>query len=1373
MQNKSTKPSSTPLHPGQHVRDMVLTPKRMSVTQAAAIIGVSRPGVSNFLNGKVATTPDMASRIERAFGIPAQKLLDMQAAYDAARAKTKGAPANTKSYVPPFLAIEANEIERWATTEIPARIRLSVFLRTLVQSTGVDLKKVDFPGNDDAQRPGWDGFIEASEGTPWIPEGLSGWEFGVDHAIKGKADGDFAKSVKATSKADRDQITFVFVTPRRWPGKQDWIRAMKAAGQWKDVRAYNSSDLEQWLEQSLAGQTWFANETQRPSDGVRSLDKCWSDWATVASPPLTGSLFEPAIAAARRKMTSRLSNAPDGPTVIAADSYQEALAFLSQLFKSEDENLGRYRDRMLVFDKVGVLPKLSQGARNFIPVAFDRMVERELGPIAHSMHSIVVYPRNAANAEPHIVLEPVNYEAFRTSLKEMGYNEDDVKKYSEASGRSLTVLRRQLSSVPAIKTPEWAADDKIAASLIPLLFVGAWNSRNEADQTALTLLADAKSYDLVEKNCQRLAQLNDAPVWSVGDYRGAVSKIDLLFAVSGSMTAIDLKRYFDLAKMVLSEDDPKLDLPESERWAAAIHGKQREFSGVLREGISETLVLLAVHGNHLFKARLGIDTTEAAARLVRDLLTPLTTRTFEANDRDLPTYAEAAPEEFLSVLELDLKSEQPATFGLMRSADTGVFANCPRTGLLWALEGLAWSPNTLPRAALILARLAEIEINDNWVNKPINSVLSIFKARMPQTAASHEERVATVKLLADKFPSVAWQICMDQFGNGSQTGHYSHKPRWRADGYGFGEPFSTWDPIRSFARAMVQLALHWKEYSRQTLCDLIQRIGDLHEDDQQRVWELVRTWATSKASDFDKACVREKVRLTVMSRRGAKRLKGSGANKLVSAAKDAYAALEPSDVLNKHEWLFRKIWVEESADEMQEEDFDHRKREERITKLRVEALREVLAERELEGALELAEKGEAGAQIGWILTKELLASDQIPTLLLMALKSVIEKNSWPMKNVIHGAMRAITESELEGIVTKIERQLPQEDLVTLLLLAPFRRSTWRIVDKFDEANRNRYWQAVLPDWIFDFEEENDEAVERLLSAKRPRAAFASIHFAFEKISPALLFRVLSEMVKDGNDKPGHYQLEQYDIRRAFGLLDQNPEFSLEDKAGLEFAYIDALSPGLGSDEESCIPNLEKYVEAHPEFFIQAIVWTYKRKDDGEDPPEWKVAPESAQHFAERGYKLLDALRVTPGHDDLGELKADLLIKWIKNVRETCSRLARAEIADVCLGKLLAHAPADGEGVWPCEPVRDVMEDIQSENISQGARNGLYNSRGVHWKGEGGEDERKLAEQYRKWAQALQFSHPFVAGSLLMNMVKTYEHEANREDTEAKIRRRLR
>jgi hypothetical protein len=74
---------------------------------------------------------------------------------------------------------------------------------------------------------------------------------------------------------------------------------------------------------------------------------------------------------------------------------------------------------------------------------------------------------------------------------------------------------------------------------------------------------------------------------------------------------------------------------------------------------------------------------------------------------------------------------------------------------------------------------------------------------------------------------------------------------------------------------------------------------------------------------------------------------------------------------------------------------------------------------------------------------------------------------------------------------------------------------------------------------------------------------------------------------------------------------------------------------------------------------------------------------------------------------------------------------------------------------------------------EGAHVGVCNSRGVHWHGEGGDQERELAEKYRKWAQALQFSHPYVSSKLLMRLAETYQRQASYEGTEAGIRRRLR
>jgi hypothetical protein len=189
----------------------------------------------------------------------------------------------------------------------------------------------------------------------------------------------------------------------------------------------------------------------------------------------------------------------------------------------------------------------------------------------------------------------------------------------------------------------------------------------------------------------------------------------------------DLERFFFTAQYVLAEKDPASELPDDDRWAANLYGKSRDHSRVLRDGICETLVLLAVHGNHLLEHRFGLNVKAQVDTLVRSLLVPLDGETSESQQADLPGYAEAAPEVFLDILETDLASSGSQVLALLRPAGSGVFGRCVRSELLWALEILSWDPARVLRVARLLARLSEAKTEDNWVNKPENGLASIFR----------------------------------------------------------------------------------------------------------------------------------------------------------------------------------------------------------------------------------------------------------------------------------------------------------------------------------------------------------------------------------------------------------------------------------------------------------------------------------------------------------------------------------------------------------------------------------------------------------------------------------------------------------------------
>jgi antitoxin HigA-1 len=72
----------SPVHPGEFIRAEILEPLDLTVTAAAQVLRVSRPALSNLLNGQADLSGEMALRIEKAFGVPMPTLMRMQSSYD-------------------------------------------------------------------------------------------------------------------------------------------------------------------------------------------------------------------------------------------------------------------------------------------------------------------------------------------------------------------------------------------------------------------------------------------------------------------------------------------------------------------------------------------------------------------------------------------------------------------------------------------------------------------------------------------------------------------------------------------------------------------------------------------------------------------------------------------------------------------------------------------------------------------------------------------------------------------------------------------------------------------------------------------------------------------------------------------------------------------------------------------------------------------------------------------------------------------------------------------------------------------------------------------------------------------------------------------
>lgn len=89
-------PMKNPLHPGLSVRLDCLEPLGLSVTEGAKVLGVTRQALNNLVNGKSGISPEMAIRLDKAFGGSAQVWLGIQMDYDLAQAMKRAGTIKVK-----------------------------------------------------------------------------------------------------------------------------------------------------------------------------------------------------------------------------------------------------------------------------------------------------------------------------------------------------------------------------------------------------------------------------------------------------------------------------------------------------------------------------------------------------------------------------------------------------------------------------------------------------------------------------------------------------------------------------------------------------------------------------------------------------------------------------------------------------------------------------------------------------------------------------------------------------------------------------------------------------------------------------------------------------------------------------------------------------------------------------------------------------------------------------------------------------------------------------------------------------------------------------------------------------------------------------
>ena len=1277
--------------------------------------------------------------------------------------------------------VTATQIDKWfESMSRDAQELLPHLIRKLITITvdPKDLVAIRIPVGDQVNLPGYDGIVITAAPHMYVPEKQSVWEMGTGDP-KEKANRVYDSRKKDPGEIDQKTTTFVFVTPHEFRGRDAWLREKRSEGLWKDIVVIDVVDLDNWLEQNFGVARWLARQMGVPVDGVYDLEGFKKEEIDARYGIDISSQL---IIAGRNDAVSQLQNwiFSDSKEIrLEGDSVEEGAAFVTAAFSTlQDKDREAVISRVLFVTNISILDYLTTIRGSYIIVALNSEVRRKAVALTSPQIRVIFpLPRSPGigtyNASS-IILGPIGRHACEEALVELRFLRQKAETIArESKGKLAAVfwmIGKETDTPPRWTTPAAAYE------LVPILLCGQWVIDNEADKNALAQISSSDYADVESRTVKWMHPVG--PLVRRGPLMDWLAWQYAWTCLAPFIERSHITNFLTVAKSILETLDPKLELDNQQRWAAAMFGKEHPYSSPLRTGLVGSLAQLAINSPYL----TSVGGQAIADRFVEELLGGegvLRNGIWLSVAQWLPDLAEAAPNVFLRKLDDALKDKD---FVLILFEESGIFGWSAHTYVLWALERLAWSNHLLSQVMLVLGELADVDPGGKTSNRPSNSLTGIFLPWHPRTEASLTEQFDAIDLLYSQKPRIAWSLAVSLLPDETRVAFPTAEPQWRS-WKPFDERKVTTKDYWFFIDELIQRMTRWAETSGERWASLVEAYNPLRVGYPKLANQLISSLeklSPQSFSETDRGFLAESLRKQLAHHRDCSEAAWAMNDQQLEPLQALYERLKPENPVGQNMWLFTS-W----PDIPRSMELSHEQHMQMVQDARRKAVELIYSSQALSGIYSLAEKVERPEEIGMALshisTEENFESD----FLRHSLGSVVTKNEIPALlrvawGYILGMYRQYGSTWMQRVTANSKISWDSNRYTNFALGLPAEPNTWDKVADWGSDVDNFYWEKTPIHYLEDPERDGKRVVERLLRAGRPYRALdlcaMSVRIATRgqtdsdilPIPSDLVIRILEEAPKfDPTNEwyPPSLTSIGHHVEQLLNILEKHGT-NAPILVKLEWIWLPLLEHGTRR-----LKSLQGALSSDPGLFVEFLKIVFR--GDNDKPHDLS---DQEKVKAQQAYRLLEAWKTPPGllsteeiqdRDDgdivfsNGRIDEVALVNWITTARKLAQECGRQDICDSRIGQVLAYAPKDDDDTWPCAAIRNVIETIKSDKLERGVSIGVYNKRGVHWRAKGGVQEKLLAEKFATYATRIQSKYPRTA-AMLRAIALGFEHDARRE-----------
>ena len=1091
-----------------------------------------------------------------------------------------------------------------------------------------------------------------------------------------------------------------------------------------------------------------------PESGYLDPEIFWLEYSSFTKIKLDPGVVTAGREAASKELFEFLSRTPPGIRGVRSANKNESIAFIvGSAMQSEINSSNLFFSKTLIIERLDLyrhIWRTAEGKLNLI-AHFDEL-DKVHAAVDQGHHVLVPLGSDDEWGEQCINLPIIDADGQIDGLVKSGIDRDRAAQISFESGRDVTIIKKRLGFPPTKMA--WL-ENKDLREMVPALMLGRWDKAKTGDRELIEKLCGTKyeDYSLLMDNW---SGISDAPVLKIGSVWRVKSPIEIWIQLASKLSTKD----FDSLKEVFLALFTNVKPQEASLW----NSHQGIYSEAVKMGVVQNLTLISYYGDSLQIKSLNTKHQVWVDGLIKDFLTAPNVSIWSSSTDILARIAEASPLAFLDALEYLLDNDLQYIISLFNEHDSFFSTQSSHTGLLWALEGLAWFPEYLSRSATALAKLAEVDPGGKLINRPINSLIEIFKPRHYQTAAPLGTAKKVLTLLAKKSPDTAWQLLLSMIKEGYDTAFTTYRFKWRSLGLMANEvTYSEFFDMQSFALGLM-LAIFRGTHKQIT--DLLGESGTKNLEKRVKILQAIQSGITTLGNE-EKIEIRNTLRKTLHRHRAFPAAKWALSEAELKPFDDLYNVLVPEDVIGKNEWLFSEFSPDlplpapyekkDGADDFSE---GHRKNESLIEALRTEALINISEAVGMDQMLAWALKMPTGLAIGFLLA-DIVSDDkeELKILRLIAEHSPVVTGYIAKKN---------TPESFEWMLSKYE-VLAEEGFTADLLSWLFfwvkpSVNTWDRIKALSDEVYNSYWEQTNISLSGTDKETLQAGILNFLEHGRAAIVLQECYSNINRLDLEIIYKVLAGYIKLA--AKARANMESYYVQHLMEHLQNNVTVELLSRlTELEWAFLPIIDD---YGKKSFPVFLEREMANNPTFFIKVLNTAFLPKtrkleqEENDDPNTAKLSLNA--------YRLISKWKTIPGLDSKNNIDADILNSWVDTSRTLAVEADRLDIADAMIGQVFAqypNEPIEGKGIYPAREICDVIERINSPSINNNFSAALSNKRGFSSRAlfEGGNIERAHAQFFANLAEETLIEYPVIS-KIYSGLSAGYLENAKREDAEA-------